>query len=480
MLMSYLGALKSWIYIPVFALFRGSYLTVRIPALVIGAITVWFMFVFLERIHSRTAAWIGTLLLATDSMFLLTTCFDWGPVALQHLLSVAGLMATLSFQRSGRLQSVALGAFCFGLALWDKALFIWFLGGVTAGALLVYPREVWFHLRSPGALKRVLLIAIAFCIGCLPLLVYNVTCGYPTLHSTSGFTTKELYAKSFVLRGTWEGVALFGYLTNEDDADRPRSPANLLESFSFWLRSAFGEHRRNGMEWAGFAALLCLPFVQRPARRTALFFLVAIVIAWLQMGITVNAGGAAHHTVLLWPMPHLIVAVAFADLACRWGKMGRSVFAFGTFCLICMNLLVTNQYLYAFARNGAAGSWTDAIYPLAEDLKKTNDRFLAIIDWGMTDSLDVLAKGRLPLFWSGDPFTPVPPGKEAPVPDHRLLEEPRVLWIKHTDGNEQISGVNSGLLAFVQREHFVILPVAKYRDRNGREIFETFRMAREK
>ena len=30
---------------------------------------------------------IGGLLLATDTTFLLTTCFDWGPVVLQHFLN---------------------------------------------------------------------------------------------------------------------------------------------------------------------------------------------------------------------------------------------------------------------------------------------------------------------------------------------------------------------------------------------------------
>jgi hypothetical protein len=34
---------------------------------------------------------VGGLLLATDTIFLFTTSFDWGPVAPQHFLAMAGL-----------------------------------------------------------------------------------------------------------------------------------------------------------------------------------------------------------------------------------------------------------------------------------------------------------------------------------------------------------------------------------------------------
>jgi len=76
MLLTYLGALKSWLYLPILTLFRPSYLTVRLPVLTIGSLTVWLFIWLLELTGGRTVAWVGGLLLATDTMFLLTTCFD--------------------------------------------------------------------------------------------------------------------------------------------------------------------------------------------------------------------------------------------------------------------------------------------------------------------------------------------------------------------------------------------------------------------
>src|SRR5260370_10371217 len=146
MFLTYLGALKAWLYAPVLALFEPSYVSVRLPVLLLGGFTVWLVIRVLEWMHGRRAAWIGGLLLATDPMFILTTCFDWGPVALQHFWLVAGLLLVLKFAVSTNPLALFCGFGCFGLGMWDKALFIWVLGGVVVSAVGVFHREVWVRL----------------------------------------------------------------------------------------------------------------------------------------------------------------------------------------------------------------------------------------------------------------------------------------------------------------------------------------------
>src|SRR5260370_31318008 len=131
--------------------------------------------------HGRRAAWIGGLLLATDSMFILTTCFDWGPVALQHFLVVAGLLLVLKFGVSANPLALFCGFSCFGLGMWDKALFIWMLGGLAVAGVVVFHREVC----SPLTCRNVGLASAGFCVGALPLLAYNISSGFPTFRSNS-------------------------------------------------------------------------------------------------------------------------------------------------------------------------------------------------------------------------------------------------------------------------------------------------------
>ena len=86
---------------------------------------------------------MGGVLLATDTVYLLTTCFDWGPVALQHVLSLAGMALLLKLCLTGKRSTLFWGFFWFGLALWDKALFLWLFSGLAVAAVAVFPRELW-------------------------------------------------------------------------------------------------------------------------------------------------------------------------------------------------------------------------------------------------------------------------------------------------------------------------------------------------
>ncbi len=384
---------------------------------------------------------------------------------------MAAVLLALQFHLRRRLWLLAGAAFCIGLALWDKALFTWLFGGLVIATLLVFPRQLWFNIRGRGLWIKVSVAALAFLFGCLPLIVYNVSSGFPTFHSAPGFTTQELYSKSFALRATWEGAALFGYLANQDEMDHPRQPRTAVESFSFWLRAKVGERKHNGLEWALIAALVCLPFLRGTlAFRLVLFCAITTVVAWFQMGITKEAGGSAHHVVLLWPIPHLLIAIALAEMAQRWGKTGHALVWLGTVCFVTMNILVTNQYLYQFARNGSAGSWTDAIYSLGEGLRKVHVDNIAIADWGMVEPLEVLDQGKLPLVWASDGFRQEPPKQEP------SLLNSNTLWVAYTERMEQFHGVNAGIAKFLEVQRYMKVPVELYYDRNGRPVFQTFRL----
>ena len=55
MLMDYVGALKSWLYWPIFAIFRPSPQSLRWPVLILGAITIWIFYLLLNRIAGAPA-----------------------------------------------------------------------------------------------------------------------------------------------------------------------------------------------------------------------------------------------------------------------------------------------------------------------------------------------------------------------------------------------------------------------------------------
>jgi hypothetical protein len=122
--------------------------------------------------------------------------------------------------------------------------------------------------------------------------------------------------------------------------------------------------------------------------RAALFAIVCGAATFLAMAVTRNAGMAIHHTVLLWPMPHLLVGAAFGSLPWRWPRVGFLSL------LVASNLLVINQYVVQFERNGPGGNFTDAVNPLPASLSGSANETVYFVDWGIWEAADFLAKPK--------------------------------------------------------------------------------------
>lgn len=474
--MPYIGTLKTLLYAPILLhARRPTAALIRWPVIVIGAITLVFLWGFVLSVHGRRAAWVASILLATDTSFLLTTTFDWGPVALQHLLLVAALFFAVRWFQSNSPAALAAAGFCCGLAFWDKAEFIWIFIGLFAG-LFLFAKSIVRRLTW----RRVALFSGALLLGALPLIVYNFA-GDPqfgTLHSNPQFGSDlkpaDFERKLTALRSTLQGSALFGYLVNEDWSPQPKSARTKLQRASFAVRRITGEHRRNALLPAFYAALVLLPLLwQTRARKVMCFSLVAMAVAWLVMAVT-GGGGAAHHAVLLWPLPHIFMGVAFAEASKRV-RFGKPALIAAVAFLVAANLLVTNQYLYQFIRDGPTTVWSNGIYAVANRLKQSAASQVVLPDWGMADSLCLLTHDRPPARLVDDTFLSDAKPPEQRQDDLRILSDPRAIWLEHAPGHEASPGINARILSAAHRAGFDPAITETYSDNNGRPMFQTVR-----
>lgn len=475
MVMSYIGALKAWTYAVIFAVWPPSPYSLRVPVLLIGAVTIWLFFLLLRDVAGRRAALAGAALLAFDTTFLLTTTFDWGPVAFQHLLLVAAVYFLFRFHRSGGLVWLCCGFFCLGMGLWDKALFVWMLGGLGVAALAVFPRQIRFRLtwRNFG------LAAACFLLGCWPLVGYNTARQLKTFRANARYSAAGVDNKLYLVRLSMEGSSLLGYIVREEPAPKPGRPASAIEEWSVALSDATDEPHVAFTGVAFVLALGLLPWLwTTPARKPILFALVFMVVTWVQMGFTQEAGGGTHHTVLLWPFPHLVIAIAFAQATGVLRRAGLAVLATAIAIVCGSNVLVTNQHLAQLIERGAGAIWTDAIYPLAAYLETVPAKRVYIMDWGMFDALRILDQGRLPLAVGSDQVA-----KESmDDTDRRFLNEmlatSGAVYVGHTDGNEIFNGVSARMKAFAEAAGYHKQALKVIGDRNGRPMFEVYRWVR--
>ncbi|HEY3787463.1 MAG TPA: hypothetical protein VGL71_01355, partial [Urbifossiella sp.] len=474
MLMSYLGTTKTLLNTPVVKLAKPSVWSLRLPALITGAVTIWMFGLLLFRIGGAFAAIAGSFLLAIDPIFLLTSVFDWGPVALQHFLLVAGVLAVHRFYHTGSRLMLAAGFFSFGLGMWDKALFSWMLTGLVIASLLFLARQIWKRMT----VSNVLIAATGFVLGAAPLLVYNVHENFETFRGNAKMAPEEIWQKTLHLHHTLDGSGLFGYIVREENDGPPRPPQNALENTSAFIRKIAGVRRQGWLPELLVLALLCVPFwISR--WKVVGFALITGTVAWLLMAATKDAGGSVHHVVLLWPVPQFLVAFCLGTAIAKRASVWRWV-AVSLVALVCFqNALVINQYLYNFARYGPGMSWTDAIFPLKDALVRLHPEHVNLMDWGMEFNTLALTQGELELRWASEPGDREVPNEN----DQRLIgifleSAPQSVWVRHVDPIELTTGSSGRFEKRAAERGYRKDQLEIIHDRNGRDVFEVYRFVK--
>jgi 4-amino-4-deoxy-L-arabinose transferase-like glycosyltransferase len=471
MVMSYIGTLKTALYFFIFKFAPPSLFSIRLPMVIAGALTVWAFFALTRRLCGSTAAWFSAVLLATDALFLLTNTFDWGPVALEHLLFMSGCAVLVrsaqtelvNGQSRNTTRDLALGFFLLGLALWNKAIFLWALSGASVATLFVCWREV-LKLAS----KRNVAIALcAFLLGTSPFLIYNWKKPNATLGSNAHFENPNWYNKFLQISLGLDGTTLFGYIVSEEGPNAnpvSSTPGHVAQ----WIHEHFGEHRHGGLYWTFLACLAAIPLWWRS--RVARFCLLFLCVAWVEMAITKDAGGSAHHAVLLWPFPHLFVAATLGRI--RPVVLGGVVVA----ALAVSNLLVINQYLYQFERDGAGQFYTDALNRIPGVVAAMAPERLYITDWGIVNSLAMFPHGPTQLLMCDGPFQSDSPDPGQIQDRDRAFADARGVFIGHPEGQDIFEGSRARLeraaaAAGLRKDMLQVIP-----DVNGRPRFEAFRL----
>jgi hypothetical protein len=372
MLMPYLGALKCWLYTPILHFVDVSQWSVRVPALLLSTATILITRLFIGRIAGKAAGLLVLWLLATDVTFLFTAVFDWGPVVLQNLLLVSGMFLVAEWRRAGRNWLLFLAGLVFGLALWDKALFIWNLSAMIIALGVVNGRTALRVCR----LKQAGLAALGLSLGAYPLIYFNLTSERSTLSENVKLTPHDVAPK-----GKYLVEALDGMKAETEWCDPSFQP--LESSRRMVLLSS----------WRFYSMLIALPLGMvlstKSHRKWILFFILSACIAWLQAATTVNAGGSMHHVVLIWPFLYCALAMSFAALAqvkIRFVKPALLLII----AIVCVRGF---EAMKATSENLSTCShtipWTDADASLSNMLMTAGVERVLAVDWGIANVVAV-------------------------------------------------------------------------------------------
>jgi hypothetical protein len=379
MLMPYLGATKSLAYSWLVALAPPGPVVVRLPVVLLSGGTLYLFLRLVSRVVDRRTALVATALLAADTTFVLCISLDWAPAAVQLFGWI--LLANLAVRAAERPSATVLAAtgLLAGFLVWNKAVFLFSLAGALVAAGIVFRDRI-----GRLSLRTILILACAFGAGSLPLTTYNASSGMGTWQVREALQEYSPGFKMGAAVRTLDGSIFDGYMFEKSPAGASTTPglAGLLP-------------RHDLLAVALLASALVLPWAagDQRTRRLLQFAWLACLFTFGAMLPFRNAGAGPQHIVLLYPLPHLIVAATFlSPSAAGWlRRPGVCVLA----AVICAGGLLTLAYRLEMSANGLTVYWTDAIYGLDRELREQQVTDVVAADWGIEEPLRALSEGRM-------------------------------------------------------------------------------------
>ena len=372
----YMGALKSQLMIPGFALFGASAESLRATTLVWGLLGLLFAMLFAWRLLGLGAALLSGALLAVDPSFLFVSRHDWGSFALALLLRCAGMLLFLigwRRARGGALQFAA--GLCFGLGLYNKIDFAAPLAAAALALVVAATRAVAGALRAPS---RLLPFAAGLLLGVVPLLG-EIGTALQVTQSAAGADAGLWQEKLAALRSTLDGSYF----------DRLMRAGGSFERMFEIEGAAAGPFL---LVYALAILYLAVRLVRRWEPATG-FVLAAAILSSLGI-LAIPRAVRIHHALGAYPFPQYVVALAILSLAGARGQALRRVAAAAVAALVLAGGAWASLRTFdTIQRSHGKGRWSDATGQLARELAAEPDAVAVALDWGFRAQLRFLDRG---------------------------------------------------------------------------------------
>lgn len=293
MIMPYIGALKSYLFVPIFDIFGVSVATIRLTAIALSAITLLLGYALGRQFLGKWGAAILVLLMATSPSFIFMSKLDWGPMALPMLLKVAVLIAFYRLLHTGLIRYLWATGIISLLGIYDKQDFSWVIVAIAIGGVIVYGRRLW---EIVWANRVQVAVALAVLLAAGAGLADKVI--VPNLGTSGDSSFQNPFSHLSYSWTNYQGILgeadLLGFFANQGQQPDWMAWSSVLV--------------------AGALLFLLLTRLRRgalPARaaipaRAAAFFFVVFVVMLLEIAATKLATGP-HHVIELWPFQDIML-----------------------------------------------------------------------------------------------------------------------------------------------------------------------------
>jgi 4-amino-4-deoxy-L-arabinose transferase-like glycosyltransferase len=374
MVFYYIGALKSWLYAPLFSLFGTTVTTIRLPVVLIASLGLVLLYVGVRDLVNRSVALLTFVILCFDHSIFWLTRDDIGPSAIELFMKCLAVFAAARFARGAKTRWVCLCVIALGLGVFNKLNFIWTVNAAAVASFLVLVRYRR-ALRAQWRPLAVWIVGLALIYGCFGAYylhnhIGSLVPGPPgaVVQPWSSFKAANLA----ILTGTWWYDYLYGQLSSSTVV-----VVLILGLFAVGTVASMAIRRTANLAVAALAVVTLLTEIQ-------VLFTVQATAGW--------------HYISIYPTMVIVVAYGAYVLATAapWDARGVHVAlaSLAASALIYDGVLMA-KYQHALSNKEPVYSWSGAIYQLSDDLQRDYPHAIIFTaDWGIANQLFALHPSR--------------------------------------------------------------------------------------
>jgi dolichyl-phosphate-mannose-protein mannosyltransferase len=446
---TYLGALKSWMLIPAFRIFGSTSAVLRASNVFWQLIALLFLMLGARRWLGFGTAVLAGALLAFDPTYFFVSALDWGVAVPSFVCRCACFYFAIRWNQMRKPQDAFFVGLFAGLGFFNKADFVVFLMAVSFATIICYWRKILTSIRQHSG--SVALGCLGFAIGAGPMLVriprmiaLTVSGPHPNAPGAFGVKLKTLLSM-------YDGSHFYRLM-------------NVGGVFERMYDGVAGPRALLGIAFVVALFVFALVFDKQLAKaRRILFLIVAGVLITLGVFLLPDAV-RIHHAVLVYPLPHLILA---AVVALIWNSARLhqivSLAAVAVVCLTGLRSIAATQSL--IRETGGRGRWSESLNQFCREIRDRSDLTIVSLDWGFNEQLMFLTNGPQlsePFWGFNQTLPPLPPD-----PNYIYVAHPAEYSVLKYDvaylDQLQKSGANVEITPHLDRQNQIAFYAIRFR-----------------
>jgi hypothetical protein len=450
----YIGALKCWLLIPIFKIFGSTLAVLRASNLLFCAVALFTFMAWTWRLLGLAEALLAGLLLALDPAFFFLGVLDWGSLLPSLLCRFGGGFLVLLAWRRQSASYALLAGLALGLGFFNKIDFGVLLAGTALAAACVWGKSIVEFFRSRP--RFILSAVLGFLIGAGPVMALFREIVNAVFSKDAPADPREMTEKIHAWLAMYDGSYFYRLMDAGGLFDKMyQSPSPVWTPFGIIFLTAV----------LILTADVIFSAKKNPARQNKIFLLLSAV--FVTLGVLILPGAVRiHHTTLVYPFPHLIIAAAAAALWNRRWKnfpLQQVVRSLLVACLLFLaggefHVIVHTQQL--IRETGGRGWWSNALVKFAGETKGKSNLVISSLDWGFNEQLEFLADGP----HLEEPFWQAAFGKQPELP-----RDTNHIYLVHSP-EYSLSPLGAQCMESVARENKNAV-VQPWRDGQGQIVF---------